>query len=265
MAATLDDIMVKLQELKDDIDEAFKGQVLSAQQTRLINGLSDLDTRLGLVQAGELRSGNGVDPGKGFSGVRVAFPPMLYAGSEWNLVGVNNDELQVGIRAADGKLLAGGGQVRLDSDGIVIWNSGTNDPFIVFRESEGGLAVGQIFTNSSNNLEMDAYAYDSGQAKLVLRSQSDSGISTIEIISKLTAGGKDWITLNTDVLYLNASDAITLEAPTALNSDYFRIVTAKTPASAADTGDAGQIAWDTNYLYVCTATNTWKRVAIATW
>jgi len=38
-----------------------------------------------------------------------------------------------------------------------------------------------------------------------------------------------------------------------------------TPASASATGTAGQITWDTNYIYVCTATNTWKRVAISTW
>lgn len=37
------------------------------------------------------------------------------------------------------------------------------------------------------------------------------------------------------------------------------------PASASATGSAGQIAWDADYIYVCTATNTWKRVAIATW
>ena len=37
------------------------------------------------------------------------------------------------------------------------------------------------------------------------------------------------------------------------------------PASASATGSEGQIAWDANYIYVCTATNTWKRVAIATW
>lgn len=39
----------------------------------------------------------------------------------------------------------------------------------------------------------------------------------------------------------------------------------KTPSSAADTGTAGDIAWDASYIYVCTASNTWKRVAIATW
>ena len=37
------------------------------------------------------------------------------------------------------------------------------------------------------------------------------------------------------------------------------------PATAADTGVVGQISWDTDYMYVCTASNTWKRTAIATW
>lgn len=39
----------------------------------------------------------------------------------------------------------------------------------------------------------------------------------------------------------------------------FQIQTAKTPSSSSDTGTPGQIAWDSNYIYVCIATNTWKR------
>lgn len=38
-----------------------------------------------------------------------------------------------------------------------------------------------------------------------------------------------------------------------------------TPASATATGVANTICYDANYIYICTATNTWKRVAIATW
>jgi len=38
-----------------------------------------------------------------------------------------------------------------------------------------------------------------------------------------------------------------------------------TPASATATGTTGEIQWDANYIYVCVATNTWKRVAISTW
>jgi len=37
------------------------------------------------------------------------------------------------------------------------------------------------------------------------------------------------------------------------------------PANAADTGTAGQVAYDDDYVYLCTATDTWKRTAISTW
>jgi hypothetical protein len=47
--------------------------------------------------------------------------------------------------------------------------------------------------------------------------------------------------------------------------DQMRIKTAKTPATAAAAGTAGDICWDSGYVYVCTATNTWKRAALTTW
>jgi hypothetical protein len=43
------------------------------------------------------------------------------------------------------------------------------------------------------------------------------------------------------------------------------IVDNGTPASASDTGTEGTILWDDNYIYICIATDTWKRVAISTW
>jgi len=44
-----------------------------------------------------------------------------------------------------------------------------------------------------------------------------------------------------------------------------QLVSVAAPSSATATGTAGEIRWDASYIYVCTATNTWKRVAIATW
>jgi Pectate lyase superfamily protein len=38
-----------------------------------------------------------------------------------------------------------------------------------------------------------------------------------------------------------------------------------TPASSSAAGVAGMMSWDDNYVYVCTATNTWKRAALASW
>lgn len=47
--------------------------------------------------------------------------------------------------------------------------------------------------------------------------------------------------------------------------DRIRILTNFTPASAAAAGTKGDIAIDGSFIYICTATNTWKRSAIATW
>jgi hypothetical protein len=37
------------------------------------------------------------------------------------------------------------------------------------------------------------------------------------------------------------------------------------PATSNAAGAAGQITWDGNYIYICVATNTWKRASLATW
>jgi fibronectin-binding autotransporter adhesin len=70
----------------------------------------------------------------------------------------------------------------------------------------------------------------------------------------------------------NASQAAVLIGTTTLgacrlvvNDSSIQINSAKTPASASATGTQGQVCWDANYIYVCTATNTWRRAAIATW
>jgi len=42
-------------------------------------------------------------------------------------------------------------------------------------------------------------------------------------------------------------------------------LTTKTPASATDTGTVGTITYDNDYIYICIATDTWKRVGISTW
>jgi hypothetical protein len=41
--------------------------------------------------------------------------------------------------------------------------------------------------------------------------------------------------------------------------------TSGAPASATDTGTAGQIRYDSGYIYVCVSANVWKRVAVGTW
>jgi len=66
----------------------------------------------------------------------------------------------------------------------------------------------------------------------------------------------------------NGNVGIGTTSPSGLldvNSDHIRIRTAKTPATSGAAGNQGDIAWDSGYLYVCIATNTWVRVATTTW
>ncbi|MFA5931973.1 MAG: hypothetical protein WC793_01185 [Candidatus Paceibacterota bacterium] len=55
------------------------------------------------------------------------------------------------------------------------------------------------------------------------------------------------------------------QAKLDINSNSFILETAQTPATAASACITGSIAWDSGYVYVCVATNTWKRSAITTW
>lgn len=43
------------------------------------------------------------------------------------------------------------------------------------------------------------------------------------------------------------------------------IISNAAPASSSSNGLAGTIRYDANNIYVCVATNTWKKVAIDTW
>lgn len=58
----------------------------------------------------------------------------------------------------------------------------------------------------------------------------------------------------------NAGNAVAMVP----NVDYTTFINS-TPASAGAACTAGSLVYDGSFIYVCTATNTWKRVAIATW
>jgi hypothetical protein len=95
------------------------------------------------------------------------------------------------------------------------------------------VAIGAIiFSHSNNSMNFNA----GGGTRMTIGNSGDVGIGTTSPTDKLD-----------------------------INSDTMRLRTAKTPSSASDTGTQGQIAWDSNYFYICVATDTWQRVAHATW
>lgn len=110
------------------------------------------------------------------------------------------------------------------------------------------VAVGNIVASSSNNpATLNGTLTLQAEKEIVLQSTSTG--------SWLSASGTG-VTVNSDL------DAT---APLDVVGNRIRVQTAKTPASATDTGNEGEICWDSSYVYVCVATDTWKRTALSTW
>lgn len=131
-----------------------------------------------------------------------------------------------------GSVTTGGvGADGTDATGDVVGPASSTDTAIARFDS----TTGKLLKNSATTIADNGYIYSPG-------SLETAGAIIADTISEHTASAG--ITHNTDKLIIS---------------------TAKTPANASAAGTAGTIAWDTSYIYICTATNTWKRVAIATW
>lgn len=50
-----------------------------------------------------------------------------------------------------------------------------------------------------------------------------------------------------------------------MDANTIRLRQPRTPASATSPGSAGDICWDAGFVYVCVATDTWRRTALSTW
>jgi hypothetical protein len=71
----------------------------------------------------------------------------------------------------------------------------------------------------------------------------------------------DWIvspTIYFSMLTYNNTPRATLDV-----GGTFRIAAGNAPVTSTSPGVAGQIAWDASYIYVCIATNSWKRTLLS--
>lgn len=100
----------------------------------------------------------------------------------------------------------------------------------------------------------------------------------VRIIAR-SYGGSGTMTTGTTFSISGPPSGVTITNPYALEvesgnsrftgeviADKYRLSALNTaPANASDTGTPYEIRIDADYIYICTATNTWKRVAISTW
>lgn len=93
----------------------------------------------------------------------------------------------------------------------------------------------------------DLTAYGRTSSKYTSTAENTIVTGTSTTIPEIKYDGSKWQVTPMEVTELTVSGNIT--------------ATQQTKASNA-TGTTGQICWDSNYIYICTATNTWKRVAL---
>lgn len=86
-----------------------------------------------------------------------------------------------------------------------------------------------------------------------------SGLLAINTGRQAAWGGTVTITVDTALIATWNSTGLTFASGMSA-----RLATA-TPASASAACTTGTVTWDSGFVYVCVATNTWKRAAIATW
>lgn len=115
--------------------------------------------------------------------------------------------------------------------------------------SEGYACVSGV----AHDLDTNAYAVGdllylsatTGQMTNVRPAAPNTSVLIGVVLEKSATVGKVYI----DVHYTSAN----------------RLHDKRTIASATAAGNAGDIAFDDNYLYICTNTNTWRRVALSAW
>jgi hypothetical protein len=173
--ASLAEIQSIVQQIHQDLPALIQRARINPQQVVLIEGISDLSDRLGLIQAGEFRTGNSLEPGFGFSGVRIGYPPFSYSGELWNIAGVEDDVLQIGIRASDGKMVAGGGDVIIDEFGVSFRNqegnltfedtNGSLDNLFIYSDADNDIVIANAFGGAAVRFDVDDAAHNVTQGE----------------------------------------------------------------------------------------------------
>jgi len=121
--ATLQELLDEVQRLREAVENLPARVRISGEQIAVVNGLSDVSEKLGLIQAGEFRAGNRIEPGDGFSGVRIAYPALSYGGNLYNVAGIDADTITVAFNSSDGSIITGDTEVTMSSDGLVFLES----------------------------------------------------------------------------------------------------------------------------------------------
>jgi len=150
-----------------------------------------------------------------------------------------NNEAGCSFQTYDGSAVSTCGGLTTTNSTFSYQAYGSNSTTL-YASRNGGL--GLMAKNASGTIRFYTAGDASGNERMRIFSNGNIGINTTTDAGyKLDVNG----TVRSTQFYLSA-----------LNT---------APATASSTGTLGEIRIDASYIYICTATNTWKRSQIATW
>ena len=237
---------------------AATGIELQDEASPIITGTQTIDfTGLGITVTDEGSNVGGVDISPTLDNITDngnSTTNQIYLGKVWTSNIQNNDTGNLTISGNQGLILRNhnpnDGEVLITANGLI---SALTD-----NEATWTTRMSRSFTDSlttANNKFWGMYINDT----INMTSKTGSPYySAIYIAPSVTGGG--------DIRSIYSLEGNALFEQGYVQADSFRLNALNTaPANASDTGTAGEIRIDANHIYVCTATDTWKRVAIATW
>ena len=222
--------------------------------------LDDKATYVGIKAGNAVTTGGrntfiGSSAGLGLTTANDAVLIGYYAGTA-NMTGGGNT--LVGSYAGGG-ITSGGSNTGVGYNGLGSLSTGANNV------SLGSLALYSVTTTSGNiGIGYQAGRYISGGT--VDNSTPSSSIYIGTNVRPAATGQTNQIIIG-DSVTGNGSNTVTIGTSSTVRNFFQGVYNQplKTISTSSTAGTTGDMCYDANYIYICVATNTWERVAIATW
>jgi CRISPR/Cas system-associated protein endoribonuclease Cas2 len=161
-----------------------------------------------------------------------------------------------------------------DLSAIIKSTNLTNNRYLELPNADGTFALLSDIGDGSQLTNVNAQTLDSLDSTDFMRktgnvtetitgTKSFSGVGLFN--SGIAVSGSTQI--NDDGILMLGSGSKRISTSGKVTAGSYNVGTAlnTAPASATATGTAGEIRYTADYIYVCVATNTWKRTALSTW
>ena len=117
-----------------------------------------------------------------------------------------------------------------------------------------GNSFDTVFSGSLFNFNVISYSF----AYLDISGTTFSGLCSTNYIHTLSATTYEWY-------YQYTGSTTWLNVLGRANMSKLSVESNGVPITSSDPGITGTITWDSSYLYICIAPNTWKRCQLLTW